>query len=144
MELVVVLYPLARRRGLVARYETGLFRPGADDDYRVPDLLVTDPARLTRRGVDGAAELVVEILSPNDESYVKLDWYAALGVREMLLIDPATMAVELFRGTPDGPLRKAPGGDGMVWSEVLKAGFATAGEAVLLTWDGGHADVTTG
>jgi hypothetical protein len=27
--------------------------------------------------VEGAAELVVEILSPGDESYVKLDWYAS-------------------------------------------------------------------
>ena len=139
-ELLVVFYSLARRRGLVARYETGLFRPGVDDDYRVPDLLVTARERLTQRGVDGA-ELVVEILSPNDESYAKLDWYADLGVREMLVISPLTMAVELYRRAPDGALR-APDDDGAVRSEVLEATLATLGDALRVSWDGGQADVT--
>ncbi|CAN5168480.1 hypothetical protein BH24ACT1_BH24ACT1_10170 [soil metagenome] len=138
--LLVVLVPRARKRGLVATYETSVHR--ADDDYRVPDLVFTLPAARTHRGVDGGAELVVEILSPGDESYVKLDWYAALGVREMLIVDPDTMAVELYRGTPDGPVRVAPDDDGRVWSGVLGAGFATAGNAVRVTWDDGQADVT--
>jgi Uma2 family endonuclease len=143
-ELLFVIIPLARKLGLVARYETGLFRPGVDDDYRVPDLLVTARERLTHRGVDGAAELVVEILSPHDESYAKLDWYAHLGVREMLVVDPASLAVELYRGTPTGPVRMTPGADEVVWSEVLGAGLATVGPAIRLTWDDGQADVTTG
>ncbi len=61
--------------GLVARYETGLYQPGTDDDHRVPDLLVAAPERRSRRSVvEGATELVVEIHSLGDESYVKLDW----------------------------------------------------------------------
>ncbi len=140
-ELLLVLAPLARRRRLVARHETGVFRPGTDDDYRVPDLLVTRPDRRTRRGVEGGPELVVEILSPGDESYAKLDWYADLGVQEMLIVDPATMAVELFRGTPDGAVRVAPEHDGAVRSEVLGATFATVVGAVRVSWDTGQADV---
>lgn len=143
-ELHVVLYPLARRRGLVVRYETGLFRPGVDDDYRVPDLLVASREHLTDRGVDGPAELVVEILSPNDESYAKLAWYADLGVTEMLLVDPVSMAVELYRGTPAGPVLVAPDNDDCVRSDVLRAGFITVGDAIRVTWDDGQADVTTG
>ncbi len=141
--LLVVIAPLAKRRGLVARYGTGLFRPAVDDDYRVPDLLVTRPERLVQRGVDGAAELVVEILSPGDESYAKLDWYADLGVREMVIVDPATLAVELYRGTPEGPVRVAPGPDGSVRCEVLEAGLVTIGGAIRVTWDDGQDDVTT-
>jgi Uma2 family endonuclease len=141
--LLVVIVPLAKRRGLVARYETGLFRPAVDDDYRVPDLLVTGPERLVQRGVDGAAELVVEILSDNDESYAKLDWYAALGVREMLILDPATLAVELYRGSPQGPVRAPPGPDGSVRCEVLEAGLVTIAGAIRVDWEGGEADVTT-
>ncbi len=143
-ELFMILHPLAQRRGLVVRYETGLFRPGVNDDYRVPDLLVATRERLTDRGVDGAAELVVEILSPNDESYVKLDWYARLGVREMLILDPDSLAVELYRGTPAGPVLVAPDESGVVWSEVLGAGLATVGAAIRVTWDDAQADVTTG
>jgi Uma2 family endonuclease len=141
-ELFLVIAPLARRRGLVGRYETGLFRSGVDDDYRVPDLLFTAPERLTHRGVDGAADLVVEILSPGDESYAKLDWYAELGVREMLIIDPRTKAVELYRGTPEGPVRVAPDANGVLWSDVLEASFATVPGALRVTWDGGQVDVT--
>jgi Uma2 family endonuclease len=137
---VVVLVPLADRRGLVATYETGVFR--TDNDYRVPDLVVALPERRSPRGIEGAAEIVVEILSPGDESYVKLDWYAALGVREMLLIHTLTKAVELYRGTPDGPVRVAPDAGGVLWSDILEAGFATVPGALRVTWDGGQADVT--
>jgi Uma2 family endonuclease len=140
-ELFLVLAPLARLRGLIARYETGVFRPNTDDDYRTPDLLFTRPELRSKRGVDGGADLVVEILSPRDESYAKLAWYAELGVAEMLIVDPATMAVELFRGTPGGPSRVAPDLDGGVWSEVLEAGFATVADAIRISWDGGQADV---
>lgn len=143
-ELHVVFYPLARRREMVVRYETGLFRPGVDDDYRVPDLLVASRERLSERGVEGAAELVVEILSPKDESYAKLHWYAELGVAEMLIVDPGTMAVELYRGSPGEPVLVVPDDDGVVRSEVFGAGFATLGAAIRVTWDDGQAEVTTG
>jgi Uma2 family endonuclease len=142
-ELFLDLAPLAKARGLEARYETGLFRPGTDVDYRVPDLMFTSPSRLTRRGVDGAAELVVEILSPGDESYAKLDWYAGLGVAEMLVVDPDSLAMELFRGTPDGPAQVTSGDDGALRSDVLGAGFATLDRRLRITWDGGQADVTS-
>jgi Uma2 family endonuclease len=78
--LIAVFVRSAKRRGLVASYETGLF--AADDDYRVPDIVVSRPVNRSHRGVDDTAELVVELRSPGDESYEKLPWYAARGVTE--------------------------------------------------------------
>ena len=98
-ELLVALVPAARARGLVALYETQLYQAGfADENYRVPDLLFSAPERRTRRGIEGSAELVVEIRSPRDESYEKLDFYIALGCAEILYIDRDLLTLELWVG----------------------------------------------
>jgi Uma2 family endonuclease len=39
------------------------------------------------------AAIVVEILSPEDETWQKLQFYAAHGVDEVLMIDPASHSV---------------------------------------------------
>ena len=140
--LLLVLAPLAERHGLVATYETGFYWPGTDVDYRVPDLVFTRPEQRTPRGVDGA-ELVAEIRSPGDESYAKLDWYAGLGAAEMLVVDPASMAVELFRGTPAGATPVVVDAEGGVTSEVLGATLATTGATLQVAWDGGGAEIST-
>ena len=80
-EPVMVLGPLAKRRRLVPRVETGLFRRGGD--YRVPDQLYRHPEAESVRGAEGA-DLVVEILSPQDETLAELPWYDEQGVREVL------------------------------------------------------------
>lgn len=95
--LLAVLLPLAEARGLYAAYETGLRRIGEEwNDYRQPDLMVARPENVTEAAVEGPALLVVEIRSPGDESYAKLDFYADLGVGEVLIVEPTTRAVELF------------------------------------------------
>jgi len=76
-ELVALLVPLVKERGWHVRYETSLYDPDrGESDYRVPDVMVVDPAHASERGVEGRAELVVEILSPGDESRAKLPFYA--------------------------------------------------------------------
>ena len=113
--LLTVLAPLVRARGLKIAYEIGLF--SADDDYRVPDLGVYRLDQTSVRGLENAAELVVELVSPGDESRAKLPWYAER-VREVVLVDRDTLAVELFR-TRDGraePVEPAA-------SEVLGCAF---------------------
>lgn len=96
-DLYATLRPLAKSRGLDAWYETGLYRPGTDEDWRVPDLMIASPEVRTERGVDGSAALVIEIRSPSDESYEKLPFYASLGVGEVLLVDPDDRRLELYR-----------------------------------------------
>jgi Uma2 family endonuclease len=58
-----------------------------------PDLLVVcDPAKISPRGIEGAPDLVVEILSPSTAGKdVTRKWwlYEAAGVQEYLIVDPA-------------------------------------------------------
>ncbi len=87
-ELAVVLHPLARRAGLFA---TGPFNLGDPDNYRVPD-------RALRRVAPTAmwnptAALVVEIVSPGDETWAKVPFYAERGVDEVVIVDPETRQV---------------------------------------------------
>lgn len=92
--LYVALFAIARRRGLDGACEGGVF--AAEKNWRVPDIIFV-------RDVDAAAvrrpetaELVVEILSPDDESRDKLPFYAKVGVREVWLVEPGTRAVEIL------------------------------------------------
>jgi Uma2 family endonuclease len=135
-KLVRVLAPLAEARGLEARYETGLFRPGVDDDYKVPDQLYARPELRSERGFEGGAALVVEILSTHDETYAKLDWYAAVGVAEVLVIEPGTRRVELFANRSGCMERVDP-----VVVECLGVRAETVAGKLRLTWDGGAADI---
>lgn len=68
---------------------------GVSDDHRIPDLA------LLRSEVDElwnpSAALVVEILSPHDESWQKLPFYAARGVAEAVIVDPVERAVTWLR-----------------------------------------------
>jgi len=62
------------------------------DDFRVPDLGVH---RERRSGTwIPTAAIVVEILSPEDEAWQKLPFYAERGVEELLFIDPDERSVK--------------------------------------------------
>jgi len=95
--LVLALVPIAKAKGLKAVLGVAIFRPEAgDQDYRIPDLVVFKPSQFSERGVEGACELAVEVLSPADETYDKLDFYARVGVRELWVLDPESCVPEIF------------------------------------------------
>jgi Uma2 family endonuclease len=136
-KLIMVLGPLAEARGLVPLVEANVYR--ADDDYRVPDQLYARPDQLSDRGAEPAAVLVVEILSPGDETYDKLDWYAAGGVEEVLVVDPHSRQAEVFarRRSRMVLVESDPGR-----LQSLGVDLETVdGPKLRLTWDGGSADV---
>jgi Uma2 family endonuclease len=86
-QLAEILGPAARAAGLSPTMHE--FNLGdSKDDFRVPD------GGLHRPGASGTwhptAALVVEIVSPGDESWEKLPFYAAHEVDETLIVDPAT------------------------------------------------------
>ncbi|MHB8468094.1 MAG: Uma2 family endonuclease [Acidimicrobiales bacterium] len=89
-ELIAALRPFAKAAGLIT---TGPFNVGDhQDDFRAPDLGF-------HRGKPDAvwvhtAAVVVEVLSPDDESYEKFGFYAAHEVDEILIADPLARTVE--------------------------------------------------
>jgi Uma2 family endonuclease len=66
-----------------------------------PDLVVVcDPGKKTERGIEGAPELVVEILSPSTASkdMTRKWWlYEAAGIPEYLVVDPDGRLGRLLR-----------------------------------------------
>ncbi|MGH8999280.1 MAG: Uma2 family endonuclease, partial [Acidimicrobiia bacterium] len=101
--------PLAVHRGLRPYFETGVFRN--EDDYRVPDLVFAGADQVSGRGVEGGPPLVVELLSPGDETHAKLDWYAGIGVDEVLVIDHETRRPELSVSVRRGDQMVLVGGE---------------------------------
>jgi Uma2 family endonuclease len=97
-DLLVFLRRVGERRGLLVARETGVFDPAIPEywSYRVPDLAMAPKDLFSERGVEGRAKLVVEVLSPNDESREKLPFYARVGVEEVWIVNPVTKAFELF------------------------------------------------
>ncbi len=89
-QLAVTLGPPARDAGLVPAI--GRFNLGeSEHDYRVPDGGVH---RERPRGVwIATAAIVVEIVSPGDESWEKLPFYARQRIDEVLVVDPHERAV---------------------------------------------------
>jgi len=88
-----VLRPLAAARELRVVGPTNLGR--GDDDFRLPDLMLR-PVTAARGVFAQDAVLVVEVVSPSDESYRKFDFYRRHEVQEVLVVDPQRRTVELF------------------------------------------------
>lgn len=68
-------------------------------NYRIPDLLLLTPERFDidkNEYFEGAPDVVVEIHSPGDEAYEKLDFYADLGVPEVWIIDRDSREPEIL------------------------------------------------
>lgn len=75
----------------------------SDSDIVVPDLLYVSKERagvVTEKNLQGAPDLVIEILSPGTQSRdrrLKRDLYERAGVQDYWLVDPETDAVEVCR-----------------------------------------------
>lgn len=94
----VTVWVQARRLGYVVTAPTGVV---LDDENGVqPDLLFVSNERaqiITRRGVEGAPDLVVEVLSPSTERRdrgLKLHRYAKAGVPHYWILDPEGPRIE--------------------------------------------------
>jgi Uma2 family endonuclease len=83
--------------------------PNWRNNYRIPDLVLLTPDRLhIDKGeyMVGAPLVCVEVYSPFDESYEKLDFYADLGVPEVWIITRDSKETDLFLLQPDGTYRE--------------------------------------
>ncbi|MCG8584729.1 MAG: Uma2 family endonuclease [Pirellulales bacterium] len=100
-------------------------RLAAERSRRVPDLLFVVKARLelmTTNHVEGAPDLIVEIVSPDS---VSRDWrekyleYEQAGVREYWVIDPMQRLAEFYVLGEDGKYGMIEPMDGKITSSVL-------------------------
>jgi len=77
-----------------------------------PDIMVVcDPGKLDEKGVKGAPDLVIEILSPSsarNDMVVKYQLYERFGVKEYWVVHPFEQLVQVFKlqdnakyGVPD-------------------------------------------
>ncbi len=93
MQLVVALSASGRSAGLIPG---GSFNLGEDGDFRVPDL-----GHYRQAPPEGAyvptAALVVEVLSPGDETFAEFDFYASHGVEELWVVDPLQHSVPTWQ-----------------------------------------------
>lgn len=90
-QLTRILGPRADAAGL---YGSGPCNIGASADYRVPDQAYFSDTR--PETYNATAEVVVEIVSPGDESRSKFDFYFTVGVTELIVVDPELRTVECF------------------------------------------------
>jgi Uma2 family endonuclease len=96
-QLTTILRPKARAAGL---WLSGPLNIGTPDNYRVPDrayLRTRESAAFTP-----TAAIVVEIVSPGDETRSKLGFYFAAGVEQLLVVDPEIGGVEWWTRGADG------------------------------------------
>jgi len=72
---------------------------GWSQNYRCPDVAVRlngGRARICKTHWVGGPDFAIEIVSPGDRSRDKLAFYAAIGTRELLVIDRDPWALELY------------------------------------------------
>lgn len=77
------------------------------ENYRVPDatiFLAKSAARDRHTNWLGGPDLAVEIVSPNDGSRGKLDFYGKIGTGEVLVLDRDPWKLELYRNL-DGEMK---------------------------------------
>jgi len=127
--LAMALQRLVEPRGLiVVNSDPGVF--GSGRNYRVPDIAVVSPTRISPRGLEGA-ELVIEVLSPEDESRDKFPFYANVGVREIWLVEPSNRATEIYE-LVEGEYRPVPFVEGVARSPVLGIELRVSGDQLEL------------
>jgi hypothetical protein len=99
-QLAALLHEPARAAGLV---QSGPMNLGEAEDFRVPDRALLRPA--PDDVYLPTAALAAEIVSPGDDTWQKLDFYAAHRVDELLIVDPQERKVDWLGLQPDGSYR---------------------------------------
>lgn len=91
-------------RAFVAPFDVRLPKPGESDEGTdtvvQPDVMVVcDPAKIDRRGIRGAPDLVVEVMSPSTAAHdqvLKRRIYERAGVREFWLVHPTDRVLTIY------------------------------------------------
>ena len=110
--------------------------------YRIPDVMVLRFPHKKESVVTEIPLIVVEILSPNDESRDKLPFYAKHQVAEVWIADPHTRDIEVYVLRDGKYFIALPNRAGII--EAPRLGLelqVVAGPKLRITWAGGHAEI---
>lgn len=120
--------------GRIARVQAGANVSDRQKDwehsYRVPDVVVVlpgCPAIDHETHWQGGPDFLIEVRSPGDNSLDKLTFYAAIGVREVLVVERDSREPALFRLARKKLTRVKPtdlAGEPWLVSEVLPLAFS--------------------
>jgi Uma2 family endonuclease len=142
-DLEYALRPVAKAHGLQTFHQIAIYDPvKGEHNYRVPDVTIVAEGNTSERGVEGHAELVVEILSPNDESREKFGFYAQCQIPEYWIVDPKTRAIEVYALDGDRYVLVKPDARGIIATPRFGLDLTIVdGPKLRITWSGGSADV---
>jgi len=119
-----------RPRGLIA-LEVNVFNDASrEPDFRIPDMSFLAPGReslIARDGIHGGPDAVIEIRSPEDETYDKFPFFAALGVREVVVIHRDSKVPEIHRLASSRFVEAVADPSGWVASETLGVRMRASG-----------------
>jgi Uma2 family endonuclease len=128
-------------RGVLAIGINVFNEASATVDYRIPDFTFVAAGRerlLARDGIRGGGpDAVIEVRSPDDETYDKLPFFARLGVREVIVVDRDTKRPEVYRLAGQQYAAVQADGDGWVHSETLGVRFTATAAGRLVIEDVG-------
>lgn len=142
-DLEAALRPLVLAQGLKIVHHLDLLdRQKGDNNYRQPDIAIVSLADLMSRGIKGHAELVVEVRSPDDESYEKIPFYEMCKIPEYWIVHPVTRVFEI-RVLRRGKYQVVkPDANGVVYAPRFALRLSIVeGPKLRIAWADGSADV---
>jgi Uma2 family endonuclease len=142
-DLEAVLRPLVIPLGLKVFHNLDLLDgEKGEHDYRQPDIAIVSPKDVMSRGINGHAELVIEIRSPHDESYEKIPFYEMCKIPEYWIVHPVTRTFEVFVLRRGKYKSVKPNASGVVYAPRFALRLSIAqGPKLRVAWADGSADV---
>jgi Uma2 family endonuclease len=118
------LFGFVRAHGLGKVYNGPVDVLFGEGEYLTPDLVFVRRGResiLRERGVEGAPDLIVEVLSPSTASRdrkQKRETYARFGVAQYWIVDPGKRRIEVYRPTTDATANVEIASEALSWTPV--------------------------
>jgi Uma2 family endonuclease len=138
-DLIFVLARIAEPYGLEVCFELSVYPQPTN--YRIPDVTIVRRENIQDIGCVNP-EIVIEVLSSNDESRDKFPFYAAQKIGEIWLVDPNTRVTEVYVLRGGAYFAVLPNRAGIVEAPRLGLELSvTDGPRLHIVWDGGSADV---
>jgi Uma2 family endonuclease len=142
-DLEAVLRPLVIPLGFKVFHNLDLLdRTKGDFNYRQPDIAIVSPSDVMSRGINGHAELVIEIRSPNDESYEKVPFYEMCKIPEYWIVHPVTRELEVFVLRRGKYVTAKPDANGVVTAPRFGLQLSIVdGPKLRIAWADGSAEI---